>query len=303
VLRITAAELIEGSMRTNIRHRFPDLILPGEQLRIRIVLNAPQKKRDAIIRVVANDTLTRQRWLRILPTIRKTTLAIAPLFGQADSVGTIVLDGTLDSGDVQPFTVQLEITPPAELLDYQGGTALPVVVECNGESYVVQASVAIKPDRYSIVWTHIPTGRPCRWHLEIPVLFLYALQPIGSVRAVAALGECYEQVSTEVPVSVAVVCGHPLRAVQLGNATLQMVAPNPFGEVLELHVFSQQAQYIRASAYDVVGRKFSLGPEQSLQTGENVIIFDTKGLPGGWYRITIEISAGYRFEYCCLIKH
>ncbi len=301
-LQFTAAELIERGQPISILHRFPSSLARGDKTRIRIVLPPPHDKRDIVVRVVANDTLIRQRVVRINPIGGLSALRIESVDGRIDSTVMLDLQGSFEPGSSSQVDVTLTMHIPAELVEYQGGITLPVVLTCDGSQRTVYATLAISADTYVADWTVPPFSTTCQWQLIVPVRLLFSVLPRGTVQAHISAGSCYDDDSATATVTTGTVCGHSIRGVQLSGAVIRSVSPNPFSEHLHLNVEVYSPQALELWLYDGSGRKIFARHTPYLQTGQHVVIFDTGVLPSGWYLLVVETADGHRMKLCCLFK-
>lgn len=301
-LRFSSAELLDRGQPVDILGRFPAWLAPKDQTRIRIVFPPPQAKRNVTVRIVANDTLVRQRILRFDPRFDTLTVQLDSMSGVVDSTATLTIRGSINSGSTRPISVMLDLDVPANLIEYRGGATLPVTFGCGGASQMQSATVAVQADRYVAVWSIPPSATDCWWQLAVPIRFLFSLETEGTIHARVFAGDCYDTAMASATVTVSAVCGQQLRGIQLVGATIRSVTPNPFSDQVRLDVDVFSTQVLRAWAYDGIGRKYFVGERALLQTGEYVVIFDTDTLPSGWYLFVLETADGRRGEICCFFK-
>jgi len=309
-LRMTAAEMSDagqGGNVINILSRLPAVIQPGEVIRSRIVLPPPQEQRDLIIRLVANDSIVRERVLRITPQVGSADIELGDLSGSIDSVIMLQMRGRFTPSLRRPIPVRVELHLPETIAEYAGGIEIPVNVVCNQRRGSLQATVASLGYRVLVLsWDigFIAASEPgtCAWELALPLHLLYALNPSGQACAVVSGGDCYNNDTACATISTDVVCGHPLRAVQLGGIAIRRIVPNPIADRVQLECDVYESGVITLWAYDVLGRAFHIG-EQAVEVGSRVIIFDAEALPSGWYTLAVETATGRRMVTCCFVKH
>jgi hypothetical protein len=301
-LYFTSAYLLDGGQPVNILNRLPMMLDAGDATRIRIVIPPPQTERTITIRIVANDTLLRERSFRIIPQGGQLMLDVEPVEGTIDSTVEVQFSGSLRPGRNVPQTMMLDIEVPPDLVEYRGSVTLQVLLCCDRDTLTTQATIALGATRYGASWTVPSFVTDCQWQLAIPVRLLYSLVTRGVLRARATLGECYDDATAEATVTTNTVCGHQLRGIQLVGASIQSVTPNPFSDYLQLDVDVFRPLMFSAWAYDGSGKKIYVGQSPLLHKGRHVVIFDTGTLPSGWFIIVLESSDGRTIELCCLFK-
>lgn len=302
-VRITAAELIEGSTRTSIRQRFPDSLMSGEQLRIKITIPPVQMRRDLLVRIVANDTIVRQRLVRIVPNDGLLRFMIEDVQGSIDSTVSLRVQGLLTVGLAVPFDVGVDITLPDLIAEYRGGIGLPVSIHSDGALLQTTASIAFDGPMLRCRWTLPAFTDTCRWELAVPLHLLYALVPTGDVVGYFSAGPCFRSDTARAVITTDRVCGHSLRAVRLDGFALVNIAPNPIGSSVHVEVDVYSPQQLRLQATDLAGRRIFIGQTERLDVGRRVVIFDTEHLPSGWYAFIVESADGRGYVECCFLKH
>ncbi len=264
-LRMTAAEMRDagqGGNVINILSRLPAVIQPGEVIRSRIVLPPPQVQRELTLRIVANDSIVRQRMLRISPQVGSADIDLDDLSGGIDSVVVLQIRGWFTPSLRRPIPVRVELRLPETIAEYAGGIEIPVNVVCNQRQGSLQATVASLGYRVLVLsWDigFIAASEPgtCTWELAVPLHLLYALNPSGQVCAMVSGGDCYSSDTACATISSNVVCGHPLRAVRLGGITIRGLGPNPITDRVQLECDVYEPGSITLWAYDVIGRAYS----------------------------------------------
>lgn len=302
VLNITGAEVIDDGVRINIRQRFPDQLFPGQPVRIRVTLVPPQKKRDVVLRVIANDTIIRQHVIHVDPVPNITTLDIENLVGRIDSIVTLVVRGSIAGGYNSTALARLDVNLPVRITEYRGGSQLDIQLQCDGNRMGAAASVAIDYELLRLNWELPAFSTSCQWDIGIPLRLLYSPESVGKVIATFSAGECFQEESVQAIVATNRVCGHNLRAVQLSGLTIRTISPNPIdGNIhVELDVYFPQTLHLWA--YDLGGQRIFLGSTSRLDIGHRVVIFDAKQLPSGWYALIVETSDGRQYSDCCYLK-
>jgi len=293
----------------NILPRLPTVIQPGEVIRSRVIIPPPQMNRDITIRVVANDSLVRQRIVRITPTVGTTDVNIATVHGSIDSVILYRVQGMIVPAPLQTLPFNVEVQLPIALAEYPGDGEVPVVASCNQHNVNTLASVTlVGNNRLLLRWEFKATTTAlhqssCTWEFELPLRLLYALNPVGTVCVNVYAGECYSSDTACAVLSSEEVCGHPLRAVKLGGLAVKNIVPNPMTDHVQIVCDVYETTAMTLWAYDLRGIGYRIGRQESLDVGQRVIIFGTESLPSGWYSLVIETSSGRQMVECCFLKH
>ncbi|MCS6999425.1 MAG: choice-of-anchor D domain-containing protein [Candidatus Kapabacteria bacterium] len=301
-VRLSSAEIIEGTTRTTILSRFPTMMYPKEQLRVRLAFPPPQLQREFLIRITANDTVVLERVVRVTPTQGQLKLVIENVLGSIDSVISLRVGGTVMKGYNTQLNAVLQAELPELIADYGGDSDVPVLLRCDGSVSITKGIVALQyPNKLRVAWQIPRFVDTCTWTLALPIRLLYSIVPSGIVRGSFSLGECYRPDSTQATIGTKLVCGHTLRGVQLGGIKLQKVTPNPLEDIIcvELDVYTPQT--VQLLAYSLHGQRIMLGQER-LDVGHRVIIFETKHLSSGLYSLVLLSADGEYISSCCYLK-
>ncbi len=293
----------------NILPLLPAVIQPREVIRSRVIIPSPQMNRDITIRVVANDSLVRQRSVHVTPALGTADVKIAAVRGRIDSVIHYRVQGTIVPAPLQTLPFSVEVQLPPAIAEYLGEGEIPVVASCNQQNVNTLASVTLRGNnRFLLRWEFKTTTKTldqsaCTWEFELPLRLLYALNPVGTACVNVDAGDCYSNDTACAVLSSEEVCGHPLRVVQLGGLTVNDIVPNPITDHVQMVCDVYEATAVTLWAYDLRGIGYCIGKRESLDVGHRVIIFGTESLPSGWYSLVIETSRGRQMVECCLLKH
>lgn len=310
-LRMTAAKMFDAAQGGDVfdlLSSLPTLIQPGEVIRSRVVIPPPQVQRDLTIRLVANDSIVRQRVLRITPLLGSTVIEFGDLSGSIDSVVALRIGGRVTPSLQRPIPMRVELRLPESIAEYRGDLELPVIVTCGMRTVSQRATVASVGSSTIVLSWDIDViandeRSTCMWELAVPLHLLYAPNPAGNVCAVVFGGECYGNDTACAKISTDVVCGHQLRAVRLGGIVVGSIIPNPISDRVQLECDVFEPDRITLWAYDVLGRAYRIGDEVVTGNGRRVVIFGVEALPSGFYTLVVETTNRRRIVTCCFVKH
>lgn len=78
--------------------------------------------------------------------------------------------------------------------------------------------------------------------------------------------------------------------------------PNPFNPTTTIRFALPQAEQVRLTVYDVLGREVAVLVDQPMVSGEHTVVFDAARLPGGTYLYRLEAGAFSQTRHFILIK-
>lgn len=292
----------EANIQVNISERdtIIQLQIPNSKLNKRtqtqrFVFEIPPllKNGTIILNFRANDSIVIKKVLNLTVYQKTSELAVSDIVVKPDSVFDIHCSGSIHG--TSPINQKLHFVTElnSQLVEIQSSLINLHVIDSKGDTQlacsVVQNADAIEVSTISAV-PFLDTLT--RWYVDVPVRSLFKSSLVQQEQFVQTRyispNICQIIDTIKTLVSIQEVCANDLRNIALSGITIQVVAPQPVGEYVQLKLIVQGNQEVNIYTTDVFGRKILISENLLLQSGNHSLILATQQIPSGFHQLVIQ---------------